>query len=172
MSNAFDDLFGDVIDNYIGEGSIFGEICAVKVKKLNADAQLPTRGSEEAAGWDLYANLGLENIIIQPHATVKIGTGLAMAIEKGWEGQIRPRSGLATKKGLRPANTPGTIDSDYRGEIIVALHNDSDENQLILNGERIAQICFKKVPTVLWKVVDTLDDTDRGTGGFGSTGEK
>lgn len=172
MSNAFEEIFGDVIGNYIDPDPIFGDVCQVKVKKLNPEAELPTRGSEEAAGWDLYANLELENIVIEPHVTVKIGTGLAMAIEKGWEGQIRPRSGLATKKGLRPANTPGTIDSDYRGEIIVALHNDSDENQMILNGERIAQICFKKVPTVLWKIVDNLDNTERGSGGFGSTGIK
>ena len=172
MSNAFDELFGDVMDDYVGKGSVFGDICQVKVKKLNPDAELPTRGSNEAAGWDLYACLNQDKIIIGPHTTEKIGTGLAMAIEKGWEGQIRPRSGLATKKGLRPANTPGTIDSDYRGEIIVALHSDSNEEQVVSNGERIAQICFKKVPTVLWKVVDTLDDTDRGTGGFGSTGEK
>lgn len=172
MSNAFDDIFGDVIDNYIGKGPIFGDICQVKVKKLNSDAQLPSCGSKEAAGWDLYACLDQDSIIISPHATEKIGTGLAMAIEQGWEGQIRPRSGLATKKGLRPANTPGTIDSDYRGEIIVAIHNDSNDEQTISNGERIAQICFKRVPTVLWKVVDNLDNTERGTGGFGSSGEK
>ena len=102
-------------------------VCSVQVKKLHEDSILPTRGSSSAAGWDLYAYLGPNTAtIIKPHVTIKVGTGLAFAIEEGWEGEIRPRSGFATKRGLRPANTPGTIDSDYRGEIIIALHNDSD----------------------------------------------
>ena len=146
----------------------------VHVQKLYPDAELPTRGSADAAGWDLYAygseGWG-EKIFIRPHETVKINTGLAMAIERVWEGQIRPRSGLATKQGLRPANTPGTIDSDYRGPIIVALHNDSDDVQSIDKGDRIAQICFRQVPETLWKVVDKLDETVRGQGGFGSSGK-
>ena len=149
---------------------------SVKVKKLYPDSELPTHGSIEAAGWDLYAHDadgwdGHEIFYIQPHSTVKINTGLAMAIERGWEGQIRPRSGLATKQGLRPANTPGTIDSDYRGPIIVALHNDSDDIQSIEKGDRIAQICFRQVPETYWKVVDELDETNRGEGGFGSSGK-
>ena len=142
----------------------------VKIKKLYPDAQLPMQGSAAAAGWDLYAYIPEGFIEIFPHSTVKIKTGLVMAIEEGWEGEIRPRSGLATKKGLRPANTPGTIDSDYRGEIIVALHNDTYERVEVSNGERIAQILFNRVPKVEWVETEELDDTDRGSGGFGSTG--
>lgn len=146
-------------------------VCSVQVKKLYEDSILPTRGSSSAAGWDLYAHIGANTAtIIKPHVTIKIGTGLALAIEEGWEGEIRPRSGFATKRGLRPANTPGTIDSDYRGEIIIALHNDSDFDQVVENGERIAQILFNKVPVVEWTEVEELDDTGRGDGGFGSTG--
>ena len=159
-------------------------LCRVKVKKLTKTAQLPTRGSTQAAGWDLYADnapdeswiISADNgtlvIAIPAHKTVKIGTGLAMAIEDGWKGVICPRSGIASKRSLRPANTPGTIDSDYRGEIIVALHNDSDQDEIVLPGERIAQICFEQVPVVTWKVVNELSETERGTGGFGSTGTK
>lgn len=168
MNNDFEDL----LDNETGPGTIFGNICNVKIKKLYPDAHLPTRGSAAAAGWDLYAYLPEGLIEIFPHDTVKIKTGLAMAIEDGWEGEIRPRSGLATKKGVRPANSPGTIDSDYRGEIIVALHNDTYERVEITNGERIAQMLFNRVPIVVWQEVEELNDTDRGSGGFGSTGEK
>lgn len=143
----------------------------VLVKKLYPDAQLPTRGSAAAAGWDLYAYIPEGLVEIFPHGTVKIKTGIALAIDEGWEGEIRPRSGLATKKGLRPANTPGTIDADYRGEVIVALHNDTYERMEVTNGERIAQLLFNKVPKVQWVEVEELDDTDRGAGGFGSTGK-
>ena len=168
MSNIIE----DILDNYIGPGNIIGDICTVQIKKLYPDAHLPTRGSAAAAGWDLYAYIPEGSIEIFPHGTVKIHTGLAMAIENGWEGEIRPRSGLATKKGARPANTPGTIDSDYRGEIIVALHNDTYDRIDIENGERIAQMLFNKVPTVYWQEVTELNDTVRGAGGFGSTGNK
>ena len=145
----------------------------VKVKKLSPTAKMPSLGSAAAAGYDLYANsCAALTWYIPPHQTAKFNTGLAMAIPEGWEGQIRPRSGLATKKGLRPANTPGTIDADYRGPIIVALHNDSDEIQWVEFDERIAQICFRKVPKVMLTEVEELDETERGEGGFGSTGTK
>lgn len=147
----------------------------VQIKKLYEDAQLPYLGSAGAAGYDLYAYLidsPSSSLVIPPHQTMKVSTGLAMAIPEGYEGQIRPRSGLATKRGLRPANTPGTIDSDYRGPVIVALHNDTNETQTIEHGERIAQICFRKVPAMNLVEVDNLDETNRGSGGFGSTGIK
>lgn len=140
-------------------------------KKLNENATTPTRGSEEAAGWDLYACIDKE-IWIQPHETVKIGTGLAIAIPTGYYGAIYARSGIATKQGLRPANAVGVIDSDYRGELIVALHNDSEHPQGVVPAERIAQIIVCPYMNVKWNMVDELDDTKRGDKGFGSTGEK
>ncbi len=143
----------------------------IQVKRVYADAHLPTHGSDAAAGWDLYAYSPYGTIHIKPHTTEMIHTGLAFAIPEGWEGEIRPRSGLATKQGLRPANTPGTIDADYRGPIMVALHNDKDNEATIESGERIAQILFHPVPIVNWELVTELDDTARGTGGFGSTGK-
>ena len=137
---------------------------------LNDLAKLPVRGSEQAAGWDLHAATE-GNIIIPPHCTVKIGTGLAMAIPNGFFGGIFPRSGIASKRGLRPANCVGVIDSDYRGEIIVALHNDSNQCEIIENGERIAQLIilpYEKIDS--FNIVEKLDATERGAGGFGSTG--
>lgn len=140
-------------------------------KKLNENATTPTRGSEEAAGWDLYACIDKE-IWIQPHETVKIGTGLAIAIPTGYYGAIYARSGIATKQGLRPANAVGVIDSDYRGELIVALHNDSEQPQSVVPAERIAQIIICPYMNVKWNEVKELDITERGEGGFGSTGIK
>lgn len=137
-------------------------------KKLNENATTPTRGSEEAAGWDLYACIDKE-IWIQPHETVKIGTGLAVAIPTGYYGAIYARSGIATKQGLRPANAVGVIDSDYRGELIVALHNDSEHPQSVVPAERIAQIIVCPYMNVKWNEVKELDTTKRGEGGFGST---
>lgn len=145
----------------------------IKIKKLTDTAKLPTRGSEYAAGYDLYAdirNSEVNGIGIPPHKTIKVGTGIALEIPDGYFGGIFPRSGLSTKKGLRPANTPGCIDSDYRGEIIVALHNDSDEVQYIDNGERIAQLVVIPFLVVDFTETDELSDTNRGSGGFGSTG--
>ena len=144
----------------------------VKIKKLYPDAQLPMQGSAAAAGWDLYAYIPDGFIEIFPHGTVKIKTGLAMAIEEGWEGEIRPRSGLATKKGLRPANTPGTIDSDYRGECFLFFRNMKDTPVEIEDGERIAQVIVIPYPTLRYVEVSELEDTERGAGGFGSTGNK
>mgnify|MGYP002527682109 CR=1 FL=1 len=141
-------------------------------KKLNENAVTPTRGSAKAAGWDLYSCID-EDIWIQPHETVKIGTGIAVAIPDGYYGAIYARSGLATKQGLRPANAVGVIDSDYRGEIIIALHNDSENHQCVVPAERIAQLVICPYAFVYeWEEVDELDETERGTGGFGSTGSK
>lgn len=145
----------------------------ISIKKLNQNASIPTHGSEYAAGYDLYACLDINNaLVIKPHQTAKISTGIAVAIPKGCFGAIFARSGVATKHGLRPANCVGVIDSDYRGEIIVALHNDSEVEQLVVGGERIAQLVIIPFLPIEFTVVDELDDTVRGDGGFGSTGSK
>lgn len=141
----------------------------MKVKLLNDLAQVPTRGSSEAAGWDLYA--AIENTIeINPHETVKIGTGIAVELPRGTFGAIYARSGLATKQGLRPANAVGVVDSDYRGEVIVAMHNDSNETRFVNPGDRIAQMIVSLYVSTDFEIVDELEDTDRGSAGFGSTG--
>ena len=143
----------------------------MNIKKLNDNARLPTYGSEFAAGADLYACLDAD-VTIAPAETLLIHTGLAMEIPTGLVGLIYARSGLASKKGLAPANKVGVIDSDYRGEIMVALHNHSDKPQTIADGERIAQIVFAPFYAADFSVVDELNDTVRGEGGFGSTGTK
>lgn len=142
----------------------------MRIKFLNDRAQMPTNGSKYAAGYDLYA--ANENpVIVYPGTCEKIGTGLAMEIPVGFFGAIFARSGLATKQGLRPANCVGVVDSDYRGEVIVAIHNDSNESRQIAPGERIAQLVLLPYGVVdCFEVVDELEDTDRGEGGFGSTG--
>ena len=141
----------------------------VKVKKIDNLAKLPTKGSEYAAGVDLYAATDVD-ITIRPHHTEKINTGLAMEIPSGYFGAIFARSGLATKQGLRPANCVGVIDSDYRGSIIVALHNDTDEDQVIPAGSRIAQLVIMNYFNPHFEEVKELEETERGDGGFGSTG--
>lgn len=143
----------------------------MKYKKLNDLAKEPTRGSVAAAGYDLYAATSYD-IELPPHETVKIGTGIAIEIPDGYFGGIFARSGLATKKGLRPANSVGVIDSDYRGEVIVALHNDSNLTQYIDAGERIAQLIIIPYENVTFEEVNDLSDTERGDGGFGSTGTR
>ncbi len=143
----------------------------IKIKKLRDNAILPSRGSAAAAGYDLYACISEEDITIPPHATVKIGTGLAIAVPEGYFGAIFARSGLAAKEGLRPANCVGVADSDYRGEYIVALHNDTDLPKTVKCGERIAQLVIMPYLSVEFDEVDELDETDRGAGGFGSTGK-
>ena len=143
----------------------------MNIKKLNENATIPTYGSEFAAGADLYACLE-GDVTIEPAKTVLIHTGLAMEIPEGLVGLIYARSGLASKKGLAPANKVGVIDSDYRGEIMVALHNHGDKPQTISHGERIAQIVFAPFYAADFKLVDELSDTVRGAGGFGSTGNK
>jgi len=141
----------------------------VKYKKLNEFAHEPTRGSAAAAGYDLYAGVNYE-IVIPPHKTEKIGTGLAFELPQYTFAAIFARSGLATKQGLRPANCVGVCDSDYRGEYIVAIHNDTDEEQYIEPGDRIAQMVL--LPYIPMELIETeeLSETNRGTGGFGSTG--
>ena len=146
----------------------------INMKKLRRGAIVPTRGTGSAAGSDLYACLdnGAYECVIEPHKTLKVPTGIAVAIPDGYFGAIFARSGIATKRGLRPSNCVGVIDSDYRGEIIVALHNDTDELQEFKNGERIAQLVI--IPYVASEFIEVnhLEDTTRGSGGFGSTGEK
>lgn len=143
----------------------------VKVKKLNENAVLPSYGSANAAGADLYACVSAKTEIL-PDKTVMVPTGLAMEIPEGFVGLIYARSGIAVKRGLAPANKVGVIDSDYRGEIIVALHNHSTEPQFIEPQERIAQMVIAPYITADFTETDTLDATARGEGGFGSTGKK
>ena len=142
----------------------------LKIKKLNEKAVLPSYGSASAAGADLYSCE--DEITIAPGETKLVHTGLAMQIPEGYVGLIYARSGIATKRGLAPANKVGVIDSDYRGEIMVALHNHSDEARTIEAGERVAQIALLPFLAADFDVVDELSDTTRGAGGFGSTGRK
>lgn len=142
----------------------------VKFKKLNDNAHVPTYGSPYAAGADLYS--AEAETVIPPHATVFIGTGIAMEIPEGYMGLIFARSGLSCKRHLAPANKVGVVDSDYRGEVKVALHNHSNEPQKIDAGERIAQLVITPFLSVNFEEADELDDTVRGEGGFGSTGKK
>lgn len=142
----------------------------INIKKLTDTAKTPTRGSEHAAGYDLYADVK-NQVTISPHETEKIGTGLAIEIPDGYFGAIFARSGLAAKEGLRPANCVGVCDSDYRGEYIVAVHNDSDQPRTIEPGERIAQLVVMPYLAVTFEEVAELTDTNRGEGGFGSTGK-
>lgn len=142
----------------------------LKIKKLADNAVIPTYGSEYAAGADLYSCEG--ELTFAPGETKMVHTGLAMQIPVGYVGLVYARSGIASKRGLAPANKVGVVDSDYRGEIMVALHNHSTEPQSIVAGERIAQMVITPYLTVNYVETDTLDETDRGTGGFGSTGTK
>ncbi|MBR2937550.1 MAG: dUTP diphosphatase [Oscillospiraceae bacterium] len=142
----------------------------IRVKKLKEKAILPTYGSIEAAGADLYACLD-ENITIGPGESVFVPTGLAMEIPQGYAGFIYARSGLACKRGLAPANKVGVVDSDYRGEFMVVLHNHGNMPQEIAHGERIAQLVITPVFTPGFTEVTELADTDRSDGGFGSTGK-
>ena len=139
-------------------------------KKLNDFAIEPTKGSAAAAGWDLYAAFEGESIEIPAHETRMIGTGLAIELPTGTFGAIFARSGLASKQGLRPANCVGVVDSDYRGEVKVALHNDSDVVRIVEPQERIAQLVIMSYYQTQLNEVEELSDTERGEGGFGSTG--
>ncbi len=141
----------------------------MNIKKLNENATVPTYGSAMAAGADLYS---CEAVTIGAGETVLVHTGIAMAIPEGYVGLIYARSGLATKRGLAPANKVGVIDSDYRGEIMVALHNHGKLEQTVDLGERIAQIVFTPYAAASFNITNELDVTDRGDGGFGSTGRK
>ena len=139
----------------------------VFVKRLNEEAELPTYGTQSSAGADLYST---QHCFIHPRETVMIHTGLAIALPEGTVGLVMARSGLATKRHLAPANKVGVIDSDYRGELMVALHNHGDYTEEIFVGERIAQLLVMPYYKVMFTEVDSLDDTERGVGGFGSTG--
>lgn len=141
----------------------------IPVKILRPGAVLPTAGSRFAAGYDLYACLD-QPVEIPPHATVMVGTGLSMAVPEGWFGAVFARSGLAAKQGLRPANCVGVCDSDYRGEYIVAVHNDSGAARTVSPGDRIAQLVILPCINAQFETAETLPDTERGGGGFGSTG--
>ena len=144
----------------------------ISMKKLRESAVLPRRGSDFAAGYDLYAAPeGGGSVAIAPHETAMIGTGLAAAIPAGYFGGIFARSGLASKQGLRPANCVGVVDADYRGEICVALHNDTDEPRTVRSGDRIAQLVILPFLAAEFEETDDLSETDRGAGGFGSTGK-
>ena len=142
----------------------------VNIKKLHNGAIIPTRGSDEAAGYDLYAYISRQSETIYPGETKEIGTGIALEIPKGYVGLVYARSGLATKRALRPANCVGVIDSDYRGEIGIALHNDGKEAQTIQIHDRVAQIVITPYLSVEFNEVNELNDTNRGNAGFGSTG--
>ena len=144
----------------------------VKVKKLSPAAILPSYGSPMAAGADLYALPETETVDFLPGETKLIPTGIAMQIPEGYAGFIYARSGIASKRGLAPANKVGVIDSDYRGEIMVALHNHTNNVQTIRKGERIAQMVIAPYLTAAFEEADALKDTERGEGGFGSTGTK
>lgn len=143
----------------------------LKIKKLKENAHIPVYGTEYAAGADLYASIE-ENIIITPGETKLIPTGLSMAIPTGMVGLIFARSGISIKRGLAPANKVGVIDSDYRGELMVALYNQSNIEQVVEPNERIAQFILMPYIKAEFTEVNELDDTDRGNGGFGSTGTK
>lgn len=144
---------------------------SVAVKLLDPRAKLPTYGSADAAGADLYAVID-GPVTVAPGETVLIHTGLALAIPQGFVGLVYARSGLATKQGLAPANKVGVIDADYRGELMVALHNHSGETRTVEQGDRIAQLVIAPYLTAQFTPQEELDDTQRGEGGFGSTGSK
>lgn len=145
----------------------------VNFVKLTPWAHEPTRGSDQAAGYDLYADAeNQDRIIIAPGEVKKISTGIAIALPKFTFGALYARSGLATKKGLAPANKVGVVDADYRGPIIVALRNESSETQIIEHGERIAQLVVQPYCSVMFNEAQSIGTTARGDGGFGSTGSK
>lgn len=143
----------------------------ILLKKLTETAKIPERGSDFAAGYDLFADIN-EPVKIAPHETLLIGTGISLAIPEGYFGGVFARSGLSMKEGLRPANCVGVIDADYRGEIKVALHNDSETVRVVEPFQKIAQLVVIPILSVEFQETEELDDTLRGAGGFGSTGKK
>jgi dUTP pyrophosphatase len=147
------------------------EIPVMRLAHHDPDLPLPAYETAGAAGMDLRACLPDRGLLdLAPLARAAVPTGLALALPEGWEGQVRPRSGLALRHGLTVANAPGTIDSDYRGELAVILVNLSHETVEIMHGDRIAQLVIAPVARAAWTEVETLDATPRGAGGFGSTG--
>ena len=147
---------------------IGGKSMRIEIQKLSETAIIPTCGSDFAAGYDMYADGDFE---IAPGQTVFVGTGIAMAIPEGYAGLLFPRSGIASKRGLRLANCVGVIDADYRGEIKAAIHSDSTKWQTIARGERVAQLVLVPFLSCEFDAVKTLSETKRGAGGFGSTGK-
>lgn len=144
----------------------------MKVQIINKSKHpLPAYATEQSAGMDLRANLDM-SIVLKPLQRCLVPTGLFMALPKGFEAQVRPRSGLAIKKGISVLNSPGTIDADYRGEVCVILVNLSSEDFVIEDGERIAQMVIARHEQAEWEEVDVLEETERGSGGFGHTGKK
>ena len=141
----------------------------LNIKRLTETAKIPTRGSDMAAGYDLYADTDKE-IVIPPHETVMVSTGITIEIPEGYFGAIYARSGMASKRGLRPANCVGVVDPDYRGAWMIAVHNDTDEPKTVEAGERIAQMVVMPFLSIDFQEVDELSETRRGSGGFGSTG--
>ena len=139
----------------------------VKVKKIHEDAKIPAYAHEGDSGMDLYS---VEETVLQPNETKLVKTGLQIAVPKGFEAQVRPKSGLAAKFGITVLNTPGTVDSGYRGEVMVILINHGKEEYKIEKGKKIAQMVIAKVEEAKVEVVENLDDTTRKDGGFGSTG--
>lgn len=171
------DIFGKLLKTYVNDAIMIKqmEVIAmntVKFIKLDENAIVPSYGSECAAGADLYACNGGEDIKINPGETVIVHTGIAMEIPDGYAGMIFARSGIALKRGLAPANKVGVIDSDYRGEIMVALHNHSKETQVVGDKERVAQLVVMPYLRVNFVEAESLEDTERAAGGFGSTGTK
>lgn len=142
----------------------------IRFMKLRETAKAPFKSTKYSAGYDLSADIN-DKVLIRPHTTAKIGTGLAIEPPKGYFAAIFARSGIATKEGLRPANAVGVVDEDYRGEIIVALHNDSEETRIIESGQRIAQLVFLPYISGEFEEVNNLSETDRADGGFGSSGK-
>ena len=142
----------------------------IKVKKVSSSAVIPTRGSSAAAGYDLYADIP-EDLVIMPHSTSVVDTGLKFELPEGYFAGIFARSGLAAREGLRPANCVGVCDADYRGNYMVALHNDSDEPRTVKVHEKIAQMIVLPYLSLEFEETDALSDTARGEGGFGSTGK-
>ena len=142
----------------------------ILIKKLRPDAVIPSAGSAYAAGYDLRACIDTP-VTIPPHGTVKVGTGLSVAVPEGYFGAVFARSGLASKQNLRPANCVGVCDSDYRGEYIVALHNDGELPQTVSPGDRIAQLVILPCMAAEFEEAEELPATERGAGGFGSTGK-
>lgn len=164
------DFLHNMVDSIVEATYVENPVAKIRFKRLNSMATTPSRGSEQAAGYDLYA--AIEGpVTIKPHTTEKIGTGLSFELPDNTFGAIFARSGLATKQGLRPANCVGVCDSDYRGEYIVAIHNDTDNEQIIQPGERIAQLILMPYISMEFEEVNELTDTNRNTGGFGSTGK-
>ena len=144
----------------------------IRIKKLRPDALLPTYGSKDAAGADLYALTEEAGLCIAPGETAMVHTGLSIELPRGFAGLVYVRSGLATKRGLAPANKVGVIDPDYRGEIMISLHNHGNAPATVHSGERVAQLVITPYLTATFREVDALSDTVRGEGGFGSTGQK